>query len=83
MPRKNKSNSLVQTIAAPPLTAQDRTAQAARLILDETAKKRADLTAALRAARLARAQDEAALAVPAPGEDAPGRAPRTPKTARG
>ena len=54
MPRKNKTTGFCREIAQAPTTAQERTDAAVRLIRETEAEKRADLTASLRAARIAR-----------------------------
>lgn len=54
MPRKDKTSGFFREIAAPPSTAQERTDAAVRLIRETEADARADRTASLRAARLAR-----------------------------
>lgn len=46
-----------------PLTAMDRTTSEARLIIDEQARKRDELTASLKAARLAKESADAAAGV--------------------
>ncbi len=48
-----------------PLTAMDRTTSEAKLIVDEQARKRSELTASLKAARLAKEAADAATGVPA------------------
>ena len=55
MPRKDKTRGLFRDIAPPPSTAQERTDAAVKLIRETEAEKRAELTARLRAARIARA----------------------------
>ncbi len=54
MPRKDKAASLFRQATAKPATPHDRTAAAAREIIDTEAARRAELTATLKAARLAR-----------------------------
>jgi len=72
MPRKNKVSGFFHDLKKPPVTAQDKTDAAVRLITEAETAKRADLTAALRAARLARdtASDEGNMS--APDEEGPG-----------
>lgn len=48
-----------------PLTAMDRTTSEAKLIIDEQFSKRSELTASLKAARLAKEAADAATGVPA------------------
>lgn len=60
-----KAKNLFRAPAPAPLTAMDRTTSEARLIIDEQARKRDELTASLKAARLAKeAADAAAGVVP-------------------
>ena len=54
MPRKNKTSGFFRETAPAPATAQERTDAAVKLIRETEAETRADLTARLRAARLAR-----------------------------
>lgn len=55
--------------APAPLTAMDRTTSEARLIIDEQTRKRDELTASLKVARLAKeAADSAAGVVPKKGK---------------
>ncbi len=54
MPRKDKTKAFFREIAQAPVTAQDRTDAAVKLIRETEAESRADLTASLRAARMAR-----------------------------
>jgi hypothetical protein len=65
MPRKEKWSGLFAEAAPKPLTAQDRTSAAAKLILDGEAKKREELTAKLRAARIDKAESIASASGPA------------------
>ena len=53
-PRKPQSPGLFREIPLAPQTPHDKTAAAAKLIVETEATKRADRTAALKAARLAR-----------------------------
>ena len=53
-PRKTPSPGLFREIPLAPQTPHDKTAAAAKLIVETEATKRADRTAALKAARLAR-----------------------------
>lgn len=64
MPREDKTNGFFLEIAQPPATAQERTDAAFKLIRETEAETRADLTASLRAARMARDGDGTAPAVP-------------------
>ncbi|WP_170295372.1 hypothetical protein, partial [Paracoccus aestuariivivens] len=57
MPPKDKSQSLF--LATTPMTAMERTTSQARLIVDEQNTRRAELTASLRAQRLAKEADNA------------------------
>lgn len=70
MPRKVKTTGLFRDIAQPPATAQERTDAAVRLIRESEAEKRAELTASLRAARLAQSESGADTA-PASGKTLP------------
>jgi hypothetical protein len=54
MPRKDKTRGFFREIAKAPTTAQERTDAAVKLIREAEAESRADLTARLRAARMAR-----------------------------
>lgn len=54
MPRKNKTSGFSREIAQAPTTAQERTDAAVRLIRQTEADSRAELSASLRAARMAR-----------------------------
>ncbi|SFJ81569.1 hypothetical protein [Celeribacter neptunius] len=54
MSNKDKAAALFRQTTAKPATAHDRTAAAAREIVETEANRRADLTASLKAARLAR-----------------------------
>ncbi|WP_066704459.1 hypothetical protein [Celeribacter ethanolicus] len=54
MPHKDKAASLFRQTTSKPATPHDRTAAAAREIIETEAARRADLTASLKAARLAR-----------------------------
>ncbi|SDE84833.1 hypothetical protein SAMN04244550_01182 [Rhodobacter capsulatus] len=58
-PRKSSSPGLFREMPLAPQTPHDKTAAAAKLIIETEATKRADRTAALKEARLAR--DAAAL----------------------
>ncbi|WP_417278788.1 hypothetical protein [Celeribacter sp.] len=60
MPRKEKVTSLFRETATKPATPHDRTAAAAREIIETEAARRAELTANLKAARLARDAHQAA-----------------------
>ncbi|NHM20362.1 hypothetical protein [Tritonibacter mobilis] len=60
MPHKHKAASLFRQTTAKPVTPHDRTAAAAREIIETEAARRADLTASLKAARLARDAGKAA-----------------------
>ncbi len=62
MTRKTPSPGLFREIPRPPQTAYEMTAAAAKSIVETEAAKRADRTAALKAARLAR--DAAAMLAP-------------------
>ena len=55
----NKANALFKTPT--PLRAMDRIASEARLIIDEQTRKRAELTASLKAARLGKEALESGL----------------------
>lgn len=57
----NKANALFKTPT--PLRAMDRIASEARLIIDEQTRKRAELTASLKAARLGKEALEATLGI--------------------
>nr|WP_319250527.1 hypothetical protein [uncultured Celeribacter sp.] len=54
MLHKDKANALFRQTATKPATPHDRTAAAAREITETEVARRADLTASLKAARLAR-----------------------------
>jgi len=54
MPRKDKTSGFFREIAQAPTSAQERTDAAVKLIRETEAETRADLTASLRAARMAR-----------------------------
>lgn len=58
-----KARSLFRDPA--PRTAMDRTTSEAKLIIDEQVRKRNELTASLKAARLAKEAADAAAGVPA------------------
>ncbi|PTX47262.1 hypothetical protein D2N39_21800 [Gemmobacter lutimaris] len=62
MPRKDKTRGFFRDIAQPPSTAQERTDAAVKLIRETEADTRAELTARLRAARIAREGTGAASA---------------------
>jgi len=64
MPRKDKTSGFFRDIAQAPSTAQERTDAAVKLIRETEAEKRADLTARLRAARIAREGSGPASAAP-------------------
>jgi len=64
MPRKDKTSGIFRDIAQAPSTAQERTDAAVKLIRETEAETRADLTARLRAARIAREGTGAAPAAP-------------------
>jgi|GEM_PF-2011514 len=62
MPPKDKSKDLF--LATTPMTAMDKSSSQARLITDEQNSRRAELTASLRAQRLARDAAEAQASSP-------------------
>ncbi|MCE5973824.1 hypothetical protein LZA78_10060 [Sinirhodobacter sp. WL0062] len=64
MPRKDKTSGFFRDIAQAPSTAQERTDAAVKLIRETEAETRADLTARLRAARIARKGAGPASAAP-------------------
>ncbi|MGD9919327.1 MAG: hypothetical protein AB7U46_15025 [Paenirhodobacter sp.] len=70
MPRKDKTRGLFREIAQAPTTAQERTDAAVKLIRETEADSRADLTASLRAARMARDAGGTPPAAP-PGKTKP------------
>lgn len=75
-PKQPTSDFFKQTAAKRPQTAQDKTAAAAKLIVESEAAKRAELTASLRAARLAK---DAGSPVP---DSHPDDVPSSPKPAK-
>ena len=64
MPRKDKTSGFFRELAQAPCTAQERTDAAVKLIRETEAETRADLTARLRAARIAREGTGPASAAP-------------------
>ncbi|OWY06018.1 hypothetical protein B6V75_07955 [Thioclava sp. F1Mire-8] len=62
MPRNYNVDGFFRDLPKKATTAQDKTDAAVRLIRDDDAEKRAELTASLRAARMERDADESAAA---------------------